>query len=153
MHYLLFIVIFFLQEIPLKPKEQFEIKLDYQFKGRPHGDGNTVRLSEPRNYPDGAAAGVLPYLILNVRLLQLPEGKMRMRISTNRAERPYYKKITTHNPIALDLGFTVDMIDRVTAHQYILTFINAEKEPVDRILISVEEDGSFFVNGEKRGRF
>jgi hypothetical protein len=55
--------------------------------------------------------------------------------------------------LALDMGFTDDMIDRVHAHEYTLTFIDANKLPVNRIVINVAEDGSFFVNGEKRGKF
>ena len=154
MHVLLVIAIFFLQEIPLKPKEQFEIKLDYQFKGRPHAASNTVQLGNgPGGFESSSSAGVLPYLILNVKLLELPEERMRMRITTNLAERAAYKKVTINSVIALDLGFTDDMVDRVNAHEYVLTFINAAKEPVDRILIRVDEDGSFLVNGEKRGKF
>lgn len=152
--YLLFIAIFFLQEVPLKPKEQFEVKLDYQFKARPLNDGNTVQLgATPGRYRENTGAGVLPYLILNIKLLELPEEKMRLQISTNLDARPSYRKITLNTLVELDLGFTDDMVDRVTAHRYVLTFIDSDKHPVDRIVISVDEDGSFLVNGEKRGKF
>jgi hypothetical protein len=152
--YLLFIAIFFLQEIPLKPKDQFEIMLDYKFKPRPLQDANTVQLGEVTSrYSEKTGAGVLPYLTLNIKLLALPEEKMRIQISTNLKDRASYKKIDLNTLIELDLGFTDDMIDRVSAHQYILTFIDSQKNPVDRILINVDEDGSFHVNGEKRGKF
>ena len=152
--HLLFVVIFFLQEVPLKPKEEFEIKLDYQFKARPHGDHNTVRLgATPKGYDGSTGGGVLPYLILNIKLLQLAEEKMRMHIATNLNDRLSNRKVSANTLVELDLGFTDDMIDRVKAHEYVLTFINADKIPVDRILIRVEEDGSFLVNGEKRGKF
>ena len=150
---LLFIAIFFLQEIPFKPKEQFEIKLDYQFKARPLQDANTVQLGDvPGRYSE-SGAGVLPYLILNIKLLELPQEKMRVQISTNLKERPVSRKISDDALIELDLGFTDDMIDRVSAHEYILTFIDSQKNPVNRIVINVDKDGSFLVNGEKRGRF
>jgi hypothetical protein len=147
---LLFIAIFFSQEVPLKPKEQFELKLDYQFKPRPLNDGNTVQLGA---VPSRDGAGVLPYLILNIKLLELQGEKMRVQISTNLDQRPSYRKVALNTLIELDLGFTDDMVDRVSPHRYVLTFIDSEKKPVDRILISVEDDGSFLVNGEKRGKF
>jgi hypothetical protein len=148
---IIFIAILFFQDIPLKPKAEFEIKLDYQFKQRPQSDPNTVQLGA--SYDNKSGAGVLPYLILNIKFLQLQDEKMRMRITTNRNDRPVIKKINVNSEVELDLGFTVDMKDRVTASTYTVTFIAEDKNPVDRILISVDEDGSFFVNGEKRGKF
>jgi hypothetical protein len=151
--YAILIAVLFLQEVPLKPKEQFEIKLDYQFKPRPLDDGNTVRLGELSRYNEKTGGAVLPYLILQIKFLELQEDKMRMQIATNLNARPSYKKVSLSTQVELDLGFTDDMVDRVNAHEYTLTFIDADKKPVDRILISVEEDGSFMVNGEKRGKF
>ena len=154
MNYFVFILAFaFLQEVPLKPKEEFEIKLDYQFRPRPTGDHNTVNLGEASKASNHkSSAGVLPYLTLEVRFLSLVEEKMRMSITTNLKDRPFYKKVNMNTRVDIDLGFTDDMIDRVTAHEYTLTFIDAAKKSVDRIVITVGDDGSFFVNGEKRGK-
>jgi hypothetical protein len=155
MKYFIFILSFsFLQDVPLKPKEEFEIKLDYSFKQRPVGDHNTVNLTDaPNGYKQRTSAAVLPYLILHVKILALREEKMRMRISTNRDNRATVKRVSAGVNVVLDLGFTADMIDRVTAHEYTLAFISADKRVVDQILISVDDDGSFLVNGEKRGKF
>jgi hypothetical protein len=155
MNFLLFILSFiFFQDIPFKPKDEFDIKLDYQFKQRPAGDHNTIQLGDtPKAYEDRGGAGVLPYLILNIKPLQLREAKMRMRITTNLNERAVMKKVALNSVLPLDLGFTDDMKDRVTSHEYTLVFLSSDKTPVERILISVAEDGSFFVNGEKRGQF
>lgn len=149
------LLLIFIQDVPFKPKEEFEIKLDYQFKQRPVGDHNTVRLSDsPKEAHDSrGGGGVLPYLILNIKSLKLPEEKMRIRITTNLNDRTSFRKTSVNTVLALDLGFTDDMKDRVTAHEYILTFVTADKTAVDRILISIGEDGSFLVNGEKRGQF
>jgi len=32
-------------------------------------------------------------------------------------------------------------------------FLNADKKPVSRIFMTIQEDGTFFVNEEKRGKF
>ncbi|MDQ2656088.1 MAG: hypothetical protein M3Y60_01610 [Bacteroidota bacterium] len=141
----------FLQDIPFKATEEFEAKLDYQFKPRPQGDPNTVSLNGTLR--SQKAGSVLPYLIVNIRMLQLPQSKMRVGITTNLNDRPVWRKVNVNGVLELDMGFTDDMIDRVTAYRYTVTFVNDAKEPIDRILINVAEDGSFFVNGEKRGKF
>lgn len=149
--FLLILAFAFTQDIPFKPTEEFEAKLDYQFKPRPQGDPNTVRLGDaPRAQRAGS---VLPYLVLNIRMLQLPQDKMKVGITTNLNDRPVWRKVSLDAVLELDMGFTDDMIDRVTAHEYTVTFVDNDKAPIDRILINVAEDGSFFVNGEKRGKF
>jgi hypothetical protein len=86
-------------------------------------------------------------------VLKLPEEKMRIRISKNIDDRPIHKKVDTQSVIQLNLGFTDDMKDRVTAYEYTISFVSAEKIAINKILITVDKDGSFFVNGEKRGKF
>lgn len=154
MIYYIFIVafIFFQDAIPLKPDEEFELKLNYQFKTRPPSGTNTVYLSN-QSASRSASSGVLPYLVLEIKMLLLPGEKSKVSISNNLDNRSTAKKVTLNSVLELDLGFTDDMIDRVKPHQYTITFIDAKREPVNRIVISVDEDGSFFVNGEKRGKF
>jgi hypothetical protein len=142
------------QEIPFTPKENFELKLDYQFKQRPQADNNSVNLAETkREYDRRTATGVLPYLILNIKVLTLPEEITRVRVSKNMSDRPVNRKVTANSLIQLDLGFTDDMKDRVTAYEYHVYFLSAKKEIRSQILITVDKDGSFFVNGERRGKF
>ena len=153
-HLLLILALFTVQDVPLKPSEEFDIKLDYNFRSRPAADYNTVVLGEtPRGYKQRTSEGVLPYLILHVRPLKLPLEKMRVRVSNNRDDKALQRKVAVNTDIELDLGFTDDMKDRVTPHEYVLTFLDEEKAPVDKIVINIAEDGSFFVNGERRGKF
>ncbi len=140
-----------LQALPFKPSTEFEIKIDYQFKSRPAPDHNTVHLGATKRTVQSTSSGVLPYLVLHIDFLALPEEKSRMQVSTNLDGRGSTKRVSINSTYDLDLGFTADMIDRVSAHEYTLTFLDADKNPVDRILISVSEDGTFFVNGEMRG--
>ena len=149
----LFLVVFSLfQEVPFKPNAEFEIKVDYQFKQRPASEVNTLHLGVAGRNLQRTSLGVLPYLVLHIKLLALPHEKTRMTIVTNLDGRAVYKKISVNSVYELDMGFTVDMTDRVTAHEYTLTFLDEDKKPLNRIHISIDEDGSFVVNGEKRGQ-
>jgi hypothetical protein len=152
-HLLLILAVCFVQDVPLKPSDEFDIKLDYNFRSRPTADRNTVVLDGRPNVSRHTSDGVLPYLILHITPLKLAEEKMRVRIGTLVDDRVTQKKVEVNNEFIIDLGFTDDMKDRVTASHYILTFLDADKAPVDKIVINIAEDGSFFVNGEKRGKF
>src|SRR5687767_8017058 len=114
------LVISLFQEVPFKPNEEFEIKVDYQFKQRPAADVNTVHLGSVGRV-QRSHLGVLPYLVLHIKLLALPHEKTRMAIITNLEGRPVHKKISVNSVYELDMGFTADMVDRVPAHEYTLT--------------------------------
>jgi hypothetical protein len=149
--FLLFMLFF--QDLPYKPKEEFDIKLDYKFKQRPSPERSVVNLNETRaDYDRRTSSDVLPYLILQVRMVKL-NNETRLRITNNMSSRATNKKIEEGNIIPVDLGFTADVKDRVAPHEYKLTFLSPEKSETSRIIIMVDEDGSFIVNGEKRGRF
>src|SRR5688572_13884526 len=116
------------QDLAYKPKEEFDIKLDYQFKQRPHADVNSVNLNETRkDYERRTSTAMLPYLILKITLFKLQEVT-RVRITNNKGSGVVNKKIADGSVIALDIGFTDDVKDRVTPHEYILTFLSAEKK-------------------------
>lgn len=144
---------FFFQDLPFKPKEEFEIKLDYKFKQRPSPERSVVNLNETRAEHDRRTSNdLLPYLVLQVKMLKLND-ESRIRVTNNLDSKAFNKKIEEGIVVPLDLGFTADVKDRVTAHEYVITFLSPQKSEVSRILINVDKDGSFFVNGEKRGRF
>lgn len=147
------LLMFFFQDLPYKPKEEFEIKLDYKFKQRPSPERSVVNLNETRaEHERRTSSDLLPYLVLQVKMLKLND-EARIRVTNNLDSKSFSKKIEEGIVIPLDLGFTADVKDRITAHEYVITFLSPQKSEVSRILINVDQDGSFFVNGEKRGRF
>jgi hypothetical protein len=146
--------LFLCQDLPFKPNEEFEIKLNYQFKQRPVRDQNSIHLSESqRDYDRRTSSDLLPYLILNVKMLKLSEEEVKLKIINNLDQRTISKKIETGTIVPIDLGFTADVKDRVNPHEYLLTFLSPKKQELSKIIIHVDEDGSFLVNGEKRGKF
>lgn len=149
------LALFPLQDIPYKPKENFEVMLDYQFKVKPAPDHTQVYLTETvGQYERRKSASPLPYLELNVKISKLDPGEVRLSVTNNTGEEVIRrKKISEGMVIPLDVGFTDDVKDRVAPHEYTFTFLTADKTPVSRIVIFIGEDGTFLVNGEKRGRF
>lgn len=140
---------FFTQEtIPFKPKEEFELKMDYTFRQRTFDHTKAVDYGDkvPRD------TGPLPYLELTLRLLVINANEARVQITGNTGELMLNKKLKDGLLIKMDLGFTDDMKDRVTAHEYKVLILDDNKTPTSQILIHVAEDGTFLVNGEVRGK-
>lgn len=143
-----------LQDVPIKPKDEFEIKLDYQFKNRPAQDPNSVHLNETRQEHDRRVSTTpLPFLTLNIKMLKLSEDEVKMRVANNLTPRVALRKVEEGTIVPLQIGFTDDVKDRVTAHLYTLTLLSPKKTESSKIEILIEEDGTFLVNGEKRGKF
>ena len=143
----------FQQEIPFKPNSEFEIKLQYEFKLRPAGDISTVNFNESQKERSGRVSGVmLPYLTLNVKVLLPTTEEERCKVVRNLDNVSFNRKIEVGKEFQIDMGFTDDMKDRIKPYEYTVFFLSDKKEKISRIVIFVDKDGSFLVNGEKRGK-
>ncbi|RAV97953.1 hypothetical protein [Pseudochryseolinea flava] len=146
---LLISVFCFQQSAPFKPNDQFAINLDFQFKTR-YVNSSVVEVGG--NEPRSTTGGVLPYLILNVNVLKLEAGEIRVRVEDSRGQVVFSRKAENGMIAKLDLGFTDDIKDGVSSRQYEVNFVSKEKTTLSRILIAFEADGTYLVNGEKRGK-
>jgi hypothetical protein len=150
---LLLISLSIFQDVPLKTKEEFEVKLDYQFKQRPAGEASqTLRFEQASDSKPVNSGSLLPFLILNIKVIKL-NGATRVKISNNLERSGITKKIKSEEAIPIQIGFTDDVKDKVTANEYVLTFLDADRKEIDRIVMLIDGEGFFFVNGEKRGKF
>ena len=153
----LFAALFFaaiLQDVRYKPSDEFDVKLQYEFRQRLIHDNSTV-------YPsDGTGAGgrktsstMLPYLDIKLTMLKLQPQEVRLRIVNNKGESVYGRKVKQGDVAPINMGFTDDVKDRVSAHEYTACFLTADRKEISRIVITIKEDGTFLVNNEKRGKF
>jgi len=155
MKFICLILLFLVQEdqTPFKPREEFEIKLDFEFRDRPVRDANSIELNQTqREYERSRAVGPLPYLFLNLRVLKQTPGEVRIRVVENGVRTALNKKIDMNAVLKLDMGYTDDIKDRVKAYEYTVYYLNAEKKPLSKVVIYFDEDGTYFVNSEKRGK-
>jgi hypothetical protein len=134
------------EDVPFKAKEEFEVNLDFKFKTRVK-ETSLVYASSTN-----ASTGPLPYLEVNLKVLKLISGEVKVRIVNHRGENIYTKKVAEGDIINLDLGYTDDIKGRVTNHEYKVLFLSQDKKPINHILIYFEEDGTYFINAEKRGK-
>jgi hypothetical protein len=142
------------EEPPFKPTDEFEIKLNFEFKDRGAGrDPNKIEMDQTlREYEKKRGSGLLPYLYLNLRVLKQASNEVRVKVIENSSQTVLSKKFDPETVLKLDLGFTDDIKDRVGAYEYAVYFLNDDKQSVSKIVIYFEKDGTYLVNGEKRGK-
>ncbi|MEO7992264.1 MAG: hypothetical protein ABI663_22130 [Chryseolinea sp.] len=150
--WLLFILIFIQDETPFKPKEEFEVKLNYSFKKRPAPESTTFRFDDANDREKQNSSSMLPYLILDVKILSTSPTEARLKVIDNLNNKTVNKKIYDDFMFSIDMGFTDDVKDHVTAHQYIVYLLNDKREEQSKIVIFVKEDGAFLINDEVRGK-
>jgi len=144
--------LFFVQDqIQFKPKDEFEVKLNYSLKQRPAvSEHNTYRFTTESASQN--AQGVLPYLILNLKILKASTEEVKLKVSSNRNDNVMSRKLKEGVEFSIEIGFTDDVKDRVTAHEYTVNLLNDKRKEQSKIVIFVNEDGTFLINGEVRGK-
>lgn len=142
-------------EVPLKADEDFKLELEYKFKVKPASDNAFIDLTETENEKRKRTSNTspLPYLTVHLSFPKLPENEVRIRCSDNNLKNRLSKKAEVGKVYTLDLGFTEDMKDRITAYEYTFYLMDSDRKETSRIVLRVEADGTFLVNGARRGKF
>ena len=151
---ILFVGLFMQEQIPYKPAEEFDLKLNFEFKDR-SAERNPNRIEMDltnREVEKNRVTGPLPYLFINLKILEQQSNEIRVKIIENGTKNVLSKKFDATTILKLDLGFTDDIKDRVGAYEYAVIFLDGDKEPVSRIVIYFEKDGTYLVNGQNRGK-
>lgn len=141
-------------EPQFKPSGDFELKIEYIFKERPPTDRQVVLLDDESNgKASKSSAGQLPYLQIQLKVLSLTNQEKRIRVTDTGGRIVYNRKAEAGTVIKLDWGFTEDIKYRLVSHEYAVQFLDEDKKTISRIYMFIEEDGTFSVNGETRGKF
>jgi hypothetical protein len=158
MNILLLLLLFQTTEVPFKLSNEFEVKIDLSFKQK-ENDFNqynkvTLDYTETVAQKNRRLSGnQLPYLVLKITFLTLSDQEKKVKIINNLNKNIYSKKAELTSVIRLDLGFVDDIKDRVSPNTFDIILSDADKTSRTHILIVVQEDGTFLVNNEKRGKF
>jgi len=139
--------------LPYKATEEFELKLNFEFKERQRGDPNKVVLDQThKEYEHSRGSGPLPYLFLDFRVLKQQPAEVRVRVIENNADVVYNKKVDLNTVVKLELGFTDDIKDHVGPYEFTILLLDEGKQPVSRVVIYFKSDGTYLVNGQIRGK-
>jgi hypothetical protein len=150
--FLILLLIAIPEEIPFKPKDDFEVKFELTFKQRIH-DEKTVYMDETRAQQEKRKTSTpLPYLKLFFKIKRVEPGEIKMKVVRDDKTTLFTKKATQDMEFKLDLGFTDDIKDGIIGYKHVIQFLSVKKDVLSLIVIEFDKDGNYFVNGEKRGR-
>ncbi len=141
-------------EAPFKAKEDFEIRFDLSFKQRSHSvDTETVHLDETQAEREKRTSSTpLPFLKLTIKIISIPPEEVRLKVIKDDKSAALNRKTESGMEFKLELGFTDDIKDGISGYKHVIQFLSADKKVLSRILIEFDDQGNYFVNGEKRGK-
>jgi len=146
-----FLFLFQYADVPYRTKEDFQIELKYELRARPAVELNTVRLD-----PTGVKkqkTGMLPYLLVTVKIFNVKPEESRFKCEDNTDHTVFNRKLPKHASFVIDMGFIDDIKDGLAPNNFNVLAVSDEKVPLNRVEMKIEKDGTFLVNGEKRGKF
>jgi hypothetical protein len=143
--------LFFQNQIPTKIAREFEISTKYELKRKPVTEPKIV-FEVPESREKESGTDMLPYLIINLRVKKWAAEVDQVRVIDANGKQYLKKKPTDEGLYSWDMGYVDDMKDKITPGKFIVQFLR-EKKPAEQIVVQVEEDGTFLVNGERRGKF
>ncbi|MBI3218761.1 MAG: hypothetical protein HYZ44_04560 [Bacteroidetes bacterium] len=132
------------QQLPYKVASEYEAKIDLSFREEPSQDINTFNYTDEKKKPNGPVA----YLVINFKLL-VSNNEVKFRVI--QGSKSKLEKIKTGEVKKIEMGFVDDLKEDGTLVQILL--LDDKKKEISQILISIEKDGTFLMNGEKRGKF
>jgi hypothetical protein len=138
------------QTEPYKPDAEFDFKLDYSFKERMLPEKSDYEAPGSDRRPN--STGPLPYLKTELRLLKLGADEVRVKVINHKGTTVVNRKASTDTIIKIDWGFSDDVKDQIASHSYTVLILNNDKKVLSRITLYADPDGTFLVNGQKRGR-
>ena len=149
---LILVVAFFQEEIPFKPKDDFEVKFDLTFRQRTY-EAKSVYIDETRaEHQKRTNLAPLPYLKLIVKVKRVQPEEIKLKVVRDDKSTILTKKTESDMEFKLDVGFTDDIKDRISGYKHVIQFLSSKKDVISRIVIEFDKEGNYFVIGEKRGK-
>ncbi len=137
------------EDIPFMPADQFQSKIDLTFKKRESSNPSDYIYSDG-SQPKKTTDTPIAFLDINFMLLR-SEGEVKVNVINGRSNR--MSKVKVGTPVKLAVGFIEDVKNNGEDVEINLIFSNDLKKPIRKVTFKIGQDGSYFVNDEKRGKF
>jgi len=148
----LFSFIFFQDEIPYKPSDEFQVNIDLKFKEKsseynPNSfDGNGERLDKPEK-------GLRAFLSVTVTQLKIQSDEVKIIAVDSQGKILLKKKASPNLVLRFKMGFVEDLKNKRAPNGITVFFISPGKKELRKIVFEVSSNGIFAVNGQWHGQF
>lgn len=135
------------QEISFKAGNEYELKIDLSFRKRDAINGEIFDASGSRIKTTGQP---IAYLVIFFNLLK-SNNETRVRVLNQK--KVTSKKIKVNEVEKIEMGFVEDLKYRTEPSLLTILLLDDQKKEVSQVILTIEPDGTFLVNGVKRGKF
>lgn len=139
-------------DVPYRNKEDYQVELKYDLRSRPPEALNKVQLDMYPTTVSKPKSGTLPYLLVTVKILNPRPEEVRFKCENN-THVVFNRKLSKSSSFVIDMGYIDDIKDGLASNDFTVYAVGADKVPINRINLHIDKDGTFLVNGEKRGKF
>ena len=137
-------------DVPNRPDEDFEVVIDYNFKRKPMPNPEEKNVMEFYTTPE---LELLPHISVQVKLKNMKPNELKGRVIGNlEGMVTNYKKLG-NKPIIIDFGFLEDLNENLVSNKYTLLILDKKKNTLNKIVLLIQKDGTFLVNGKVNGKF
>ena len=151
MPYLLLFILLFQDSPTVKPTKEFEVKTDYQLKKKPTEEPIKI-VFEKTEVKRNSNTDLLPFLSINLKVKKWEASVTHVKAVDSQNKTIAKTKAGDEEIFRFDIGYVDDIKDKITSGKFTVLFL-AKKKSVEQIQLLIDEEGNFFVNGEKRGKF
>ena len=135
------------QEISFKAGNEYELKIDLSFRKRDAINGEIFDAGGSRIKTTDQP---IAYLAVFFKLLK-SNNETRVRILNQK--KVTSKKIKVNEVEKIEMGFVEDLKYQTEPSLLTILLLDDQKKEVSQVILTIEPDGTFLVNGVKRGKF
>lgn len=147
--FLLLVVPFFLQDVPFKPDNEFDIQLNFVMRNEPQDYSKGTQQIDQRM--DNRADTKLPALVATIRLLKVQPSEARVIVQNQFSHVLFNRKIKGPMSFDIDMGYIADIQDGTSSRTFDIQLLDDKHNPVSHIAIEFRDGKDFYVNNEQRG--
>jgi hypothetical protein len=136
-------------DLSFKQSNEFEAKIDLSFKERKGEDINTFKFNDDTGKKKTVGKPIA-FLVINFKMLK---ANGAIKVKTIQGNQGKTQKFKENVVIHLEMGFIEDIKSKDVPSELTLIFLDEQKREIDKVFFLISEDGTFLVNGEKRGKF
>ncbi|MBS1491331.1 MAG: hypothetical protein JSS93_12465 [Bacteroidetes bacterium] len=147
--FVLLTCLFFQQDIPLKPANEFRVDINLKYKEKPSSYGSSTYNTNGERMDK--TEGQQPFLSVRISEIKINEDEKRISVAGLDGKEIIRKKTDHLSEVSFDMGFISDL--KADASTYTIYFLSADKKRIKKIILSIAPTGIFTVNGQWHGQF
>lgn len=147
------LMVFFQDDVPYKPEDEFSIKFEFSFRKRSDPNAEDLVLSQVASSSyDRNDSSPLPHLKTTLEVFKKDSLEVKLRIMRDNSVNVAKRKIELNTKVTVFSAFVDDIKDKIESYQHTIYFLDKDGNRMNKIVIEFDDEGFYAVNGKKKGK-